>query len=71
MFAARVTQRVQVTIHRHFLSRMLGSSRTTSLPWFMKLVVNVPFLRRLPARLIGVGVRPEHVRPELRSGPGG
>jgi hypothetical protein len=29
--------------------------------------VNVPLLRRLPARLIGVGVRPEHVRPELRA----
>ena len=44
---------------------MLGSSQPTSLPWFMKLIVNVPLLRRLPGRLIGVGVRPEHVRPEL------
>jgi len=67
MFAARVTQRVQVTIHRQFLSRMLGSNRPATLPWFMRLMVNVPFLRRLPARLIGVGIRPEHVRPELRA----
>jgi hypothetical protein len=33
----------------------------------MRLLVNVPLLRRLPARLIGVGVHPEHVRPELRA----
>jgi hypothetical protein len=37
------------------------------LPWFIRLMVNVPLLRRLPARLIGVSVRPEHVRPELRA----
>jgi hypothetical protein len=31
----------------------------------MRLLANVPLLRRLPARLIGVAVRPEHVRAEL------
>jgi hypothetical protein len=64
-------QRVQVTIHRQFLSRMLGSSEPTSLPWFMRLLVNVPLLRRLPARLIGVDIRPGHIRPELRAAAAG
>jgi hypothetical protein len=37
----------------------------------MRLLVNVPLLRRLPARLIGVGVRPERMRPELRAAAAG
>ncbi len=69
LFPARVTQRVQVTIHRHFLSRVLGSRERTPIPWFMKLVLGAPLLRRLPGRLIGIGVRPEHVSPELRRAP--
>jgi 2-polyprenyl-6-methoxyphenol hydroxylase-like FAD-dependent oxidoreductase len=32
LFPARVTQRMQVTIHRHFLSRVLGSRERTPLP---------------------------------------
>jgi hypothetical protein len=35
----------------------------------MKLILHVPLLRRLPARLIGIGIRPEHIRPELRRPP--
>jgi hypothetical protein len=28
----------------------------------LRLLTTFPFLRRIPARLIGLGVRPEHVR---------
>jgi len=31
-------------------------------PLLLWLLARVPLLRRLPARLIGVGVRPEHLR---------
>jgi hypothetical protein len=32
----------------------------------LRLLGNCPFLQRLPARLIGVGIRPEHVTtPQL------
>jgi len=35
-------------------------------PWFLKLIKRFPVLRRIPARLIGLGVRPEHVKsPEI------
>jgi len=31
-------------------------------PCAIKLLARYPLLQRLPARLVGVGVRPEHVR---------
>jgi hypothetical protein len=34
----------------------------------MRLFNHFPFLRRIPARIVGIGVRPEHVRsPRLDS----
>jgi len=37
-----------------------------SLPFAVRLLGSVPFLRRYAARLIGVGFRPEHVNAPLR-----
>jgi hypothetical protein len=34
-------------------------------PLAVRLLAKVPFLRRIPARLVGVGIRPEHLSPEL------
>jgi hypothetical protein len=36
-------------------------------PLLLRLLKRFPRLRRLPARLIGLGLRPEHVAPALRS----
>ena len=37
----------------------------------MRLLATVPLLRRLPGRLVGMGVRPEHVRtPEVLAAAG-
>lgn len=58
----RVTQWAQVQIQNGILGRVLGSSRPTSTPWPIRLFNLFPVLRRIPARLIGIGVRPEHVR---------
>ena len=35
-------------------------------PFAVKLLNQYPWLRRLPARLIGLGFRPEHVSTEIR-----
>jgi 2-polyprenyl-6-methoxyphenol hydroxylase-like FAD-dependent oxidoreductase len=61
-FPARATQRMQITIQNRVITRVLGSSGTLSAPWPLRLAASIPLLRRLPARLIGMGVRPEHVR---------
>jgi len=58
----RVTQGLQVFLHRHFLYPVLATSSRASVPWFMELIPRLPVVRRLPARVIGVGVRAEHVQ---------
>jgi 2-polyprenyl-6-methoxyphenol hydroxylase-like FAD-dependent oxidoreductase len=59
----RVTQRLQVLVQRRVITRALqgGQARLTP-PLAIRLLARYPFLQRLPARLVGVGVRPEHIR---------
>jgi 2-polyprenyl-6-methoxyphenol hydroxylase-like FAD-dependent oxidoreductase len=58
----RLTQRAQVFIQDRIISRVLGARRQIGLPLPLRLLRWFPVLRRIPARLIGIGVRPEHVR---------
>jgi 2-polyprenyl-6-methoxyphenol hydroxylase-like FAD-dependent oxidoreductase len=59
---ARLTQRVQILIQNRVIRRVLASQEQPQLPWLLKLLRRWPMLRRIPARLIGIGFRPEHVR---------
>jgi len=60
---ARVTQRVQVAIQNEVLAPVLaGTHAPASVPLPLKLLQRLPLLRRIPARLVGIGVRPERVR---------
>jgi len=63
-FPTRATQRLQLVIQNNVIRRVLGSSKPLSLPWILKLMRRWAFLRRIPARLIGIGFRPEHVKTE-------
>jgi 2-polyprenyl-6-methoxyphenol hydroxylase-like FAD-dependent oxidoreductase len=58
---ARVTQRMQVAVQSRVISRVLRAGRPLTVPWLVRLLAAVPALRAIPARLIGVGIRPEHV----------
>jgi 2-polyprenyl-6-methoxyphenol hydroxylase-like FAD-dependent oxidoreductase len=58
----RFTQWLQLTIQKRIISRVLASQRRPKPPLPFKLFNILPVLRRIPARLIGVGIRPEHVR---------
>jgi 2-polyprenyl-6-methoxyphenol hydroxylase-like FAD-dependent oxidoreductase len=64
-FPTRATQRMQVFVQDRVINRVLHSTKPISLPWPIKLLGRWPFLRRIPARIVGVGFRPEHVKPEL------
>ena len=56
----RLIQGMQVFVHRHVVSgRPAGPSN--SLPLVGRLFRWFPLLRRLPARFIGLGPRPEHI----------
>jgi hypothetical protein len=61
-FPTRVTQRGQVIVQERILSTVLETQERFRAPWFLRLFKTFPILRRIPARLIGIGVRPEHVR---------
>jgi 2-polyprenyl-6-methoxyphenol hydroxylase-like FAD-dependent oxidoreductase len=57
----RWTQSFQVFIHERVLTRVLASQKLITPPWPIRLLSRLPVARRLSARLIGVGLRPEHV----------
>jgi 2-polyprenyl-6-methoxyphenol hydroxylase-like FAD-dependent oxidoreductase len=58
----KATQKLQLFIQNQVISRVLGSqSQKLSPPWFMHLFIYLPWLRRWPARIIGIGFRPERV----------
>jgi 2-polyprenyl-6-methoxyphenol hydroxylase-like FAD-dependent oxidoreductase len=56
----RLIQSMQVFIHRRITGRPSGNK--DSLPLFLLLLKWFPILRGLPARLIGLGPRPEHIQ---------
>jgi 2-polyprenyl-6-methoxyphenol hydroxylase-like FAD-dependent oxidoreductase len=60
-FPTRMTQAVQLFVQNRFLRHVLASTTAPVVPWPLKLLRAMPFLRRVPARLFGLGVRPEHV----------
>lgn len=62
-----MTQRVQLTVQNRVIKRVLGSKTPLAPPYALRLLARFPFLRRIPARMIGLGVRPEHVRTPLCS----
>jgi 2-polyprenyl-6-methoxyphenol hydroxylase-like FAD-dependent oxidoreductase len=61
-FPTRATQRLQVALQKRVIGRVLASSGKISPPLLLRLFGWMPFLRRLPARVIGLGFRPEHLR---------
>ncbi len=58
----RLTQRVQLAIQNRVISNVLRAKQTPHAPWPLKLLGRYDVLRRLPARIIGMGFRPEHIR---------
>ncbi len=61
MFPTRAMQRLQVVMQERVIDRLLGDDRAFHPPWPLRLFRLFPVLQRLPARLIGMGFRPEHV----------
>jgi hypothetical protein len=58
----RFTQWLQLTAQSQIISRVLKSQQRPKPPLMFKLFGIFPVLQRVPARLLGVGIRPEHVR---------
>jgi 2-polyprenyl-6-methoxyphenol hydroxylase-like FAD-dependent oxidoreductase len=59
-FPTRVTQRLQVNAHKVF-ERVFRNAGPLKAPWQLRLGVRVPGIQRVIARIVGIGVRPEHI----------
>src|SRR5438105_4391058 len=58
----KVIQAIQIGVQSRIVDPLLHSDKPITAPWVMRLFNHFPFLRRIPARIVGIGVRPEHVR---------
>jgi 2-polyprenyl-6-methoxyphenol hydroxylase-like FAD-dependent oxidoreductase len=67
-FPTRATQKLQVVVQNRVIRRVLSSSKPLTLPLALRLLQRWPILRRIPARVVGMGFRPEHVRTPDVSG---
>ncbi len=66
-FPTRVIQRVQIFIQNGIMNRRSLAAKQEKPPIPFRLIKAIPVLSRIPAWLIGIGVRPEHVKtPEKK-----
>ncbi|MES2330287.1 MAG: FAD-dependent oxidoreductase [Bacteroidota bacterium] len=61
-FPARVIQRMQVIMQNGIVRRKNTPGEKQTLPFFLKMFKRFPFLTRIPAKIIGMGIRPEHIK---------
>jgi 2-polyprenyl-6-methoxyphenol hydroxylase-like FAD-dependent oxidoreductase len=59
--AMRLIQRMQLFVQDRVISRALQAQQPLKPPRLVRWLNRWPRLRRIPARLVGLGVRPEHV----------
>src|SRR5665811_407851 len=59
-----LTQALQVFIQNRVVTNVLAMTAQPKPPFVARMMERFPVLRRLPARLIGMGFRPEHVQTE-------
>ncbi|WP_020180584.1 FAD-dependent oxidoreductase [Methylopila sp. M107] len=61
LFPTRVIQRLQVVVQNRVVSPVLASTGRLKPPLALRLMRAVPALTAIPARIVGIGVRPERV----------
>jgi hypothetical protein len=62
MFPTRATQAAQVFLQNRIIAPTLTPGTALRVPFIVRLMQWLPLLRRVPARFVAMGVRPEHVR---------
>src|SRR3712207_7635635 len=61
------SQRLQVLLQNRMIDPVLNSKGPVSPPWIIRRLAQWPLFRRIPARLVGIGFRPEHRSEEHTS----
>jgi 2-polyprenyl-6-methoxyphenol hydroxylase-like FAD-dependent oxidoreductase len=66
LFPVKVIQTMQVAVHNRILKPAIsGGAAQLKVPWVLKVLNGNAALRRWPAQILGLGVRPEHIRSPL------
>lgn len=71
-FPTKFTQRIQVIAQNRIITPLLARAENDAPlgpPFLVRLFDWIPLLRRIPARIVGLGIRPEHIGPELAPRP--
>ena len=68
-FPTRMTQKLQMAVQNNVMTKMLALKENPKPPYAVKLLNRFPLLRRLPARIVGIGFRPEHVHSPVAAEP--
>jgi 2-polyprenyl-6-methoxyphenol hydroxylase-like FAD-dependent oxidoreductase len=58
----RIIQRVQTLVQQNVIAAGLNPNVPFRLPLIVRLILRVPILRNIPARLIGYGFWPVHIK---------
>jgi 2-polyprenyl-6-methoxyphenol hydroxylase-like FAD-dependent oxidoreductase len=66
LYPTRMTQRLQVAIHNNILERALAAKQINHAPPALRLFNIFPLLRGVPAHVVGLGFRPEHIHTPKR-----
>jgi 2-polyprenyl-6-methoxyphenol hydroxylase-like FAD-dependent oxidoreductase len=67
MFPTKVTQGIQVAAQNNIIGLALALKSEPAPPFALRLMQRFPILQRVPARVLGLGVRPEHVAEHIRN----
>jgi 2-polyprenyl-6-methoxyphenol hydroxylase-like FAD-dependent oxidoreductase len=65
LWPVRTIQAIQVFLQNRMIAPTLAGTRPLRPPWAACVLNAVPFLRRIPARVLGLGVQPEHVKTKV------
>ncbi|GAC1647996.1 MAG: FAD-dependent oxidoreductase [Gemmatimonadaceae bacterium] len=68
-FPVRVTQAIQGIVQRFVLQRVLAARGAPSIPWIIRFLLQTPGIRRLPPRVIALGIARPHVGSPLLTAP--
>ena len=65
-FPTRATQRLQIFMQNNIISAVLADKGELDPPLVLRMLQWFPILQRIPARLLGLGFRPEHIHTPER-----
>lgn len=67
-FPTKMTQNFQVFVQNRIISNVINESDTESIPFPLRVLQTVTMLQRLPAHVIGLGIRQEHIQtPDIKN----